>query len=156
VDEGLERAQWREWVGDDVFDWLEPRGGQWDAALLRRRARVVRADRRRRRRSRRRDRLARPLERPRRRRPGRRPPRARDAPGFPTWEAFLLAQATWGEKNESPIGHPLARAVPALSHWQDMPSVPQAGDADMPYVAASASGQSELAGPAQHVLALTP
>ena len=33
VDEGLERAQWRECVGDDVFDWLEPRGGRWDAAL---------------------------------------------------------------------------------------------------------------------------
>ena len=33
VDEGLERAQLRECVGDDVFDWLEPRGGKWDAAL---------------------------------------------------------------------------------------------------------------------------
>ena len=33
VDEGLELAQWRECVGDDAFDWLEPRGGRWDAAL---------------------------------------------------------------------------------------------------------------------------
>ena len=33
VDEGLARAQWRECVGDAVFDWLEPRGGHWDAAL---------------------------------------------------------------------------------------------------------------------------
>ena len=33
VDEGLERAQWRECVGDEVFDWLEPRGGRWDATL---------------------------------------------------------------------------------------------------------------------------
>ena len=33
VDEGLELAQLRECVGDDVFDWLEPRGGHWDAAL---------------------------------------------------------------------------------------------------------------------------
>src|SRR5471032_2451130 len=33
VDEGLERAQWRECAGDDLFDWLEPRGGRWDAAL---------------------------------------------------------------------------------------------------------------------------
>ena len=33
VDEGLELAQWRECVGDDVFGWLEPRGGRWDAAL---------------------------------------------------------------------------------------------------------------------------
>jgi penicillin amidase len=33
VDEGLERAQWRDCVGDDLFDWLEPRGGHWDGAL---------------------------------------------------------------------------------------------------------------------------
>ena len=33
VDEGLERAQLRECVGDAAFDWLEPRGGHWDAAL---------------------------------------------------------------------------------------------------------------------------
>ncbi len=33
VDEGLERAQLRECVGDAAFDWLEPRGGRWDAAL---------------------------------------------------------------------------------------------------------------------------
>ena len=33
VDEGLERAQLRECVGDATFDWLEPRGGRWDAAL---------------------------------------------------------------------------------------------------------------------------
>ena len=33
VEEGLQLAQWRECVGDDVFDWLEPRGGRWDAAL---------------------------------------------------------------------------------------------------------------------------
>jgi penicillin amidase len=33
VDDGLERAQWRDCVGDAAFDWLEPRGGRWDAAL---------------------------------------------------------------------------------------------------------------------------
>jgi penicillin amidase len=33
VEDGLERAQLRECVGDDVFDWLEPRGGTWDAAI---------------------------------------------------------------------------------------------------------------------------
>ncbi len=33
VDEGLERAQWRECVGDAMFGWLEPRGGRWDGAL---------------------------------------------------------------------------------------------------------------------------
>ncbi|MCK9687808.1 penicillin acylase family protein [Scleromatobacter humisilvae] len=33
VDEGLERAQLRECIGGEMFDWLEPRGGHWDAAL---------------------------------------------------------------------------------------------------------------------------
>ena len=32
VDEGFERLQLRECVGE-AFDWLEPRGGHWDAAL---------------------------------------------------------------------------------------------------------------------------
>ncbi len=81
--------------------------------------------------------------------------------GFASWDAFLLAQvdatvsdmtnhgtralsqATWGEKNASRIGHPLARALPVLSRWLDMPSVPQSGDANMPHVAAPAFGQSE-------------
>ena len=82
-------------------------------------------------------------------------------PGFASWDAFLLAQvdatvaemtrngqrplaqATWGEKNASHIGHVLSRAVPALSHWLDMPSLPQAGDGNMPHVAGPAFGQSE-------------
>jgi penicillin amidase len=138
--------------------------------------------------------------------------------GFATWDAFLLAQvdatvddmtrhgarplseATWGERNASRIAHPLARALPLLSRWLDMPSLPQSGDANMPHVAAPSFGQSErlvvapgheeratlsmpggqsghpmspyygaghadwvagratplLAGPAQHVLTLTP
>ena len=81
--------------------------------------------------------------------------------GFASWDAFLLAQvdasvadmthdgarplaqATWGEKNASRIGHPLAKALPVLSRWLDMPSVPQAGDGNMPHVAAPAFGQSE-------------
>ena len=81
--------------------------------------------------------------------------------GFANWDAFLLAQvdatvadmtnhgarplsqATWGEKNASHIGHPLARAVPLLSRWLDMPSVPQSGDGNMPHVAAPSFGQSE-------------
>ena len=81
--------------------------------------------------------------------------------GFATWDAFLLAQvdatvadmtrqgaralsqASWGEKNASHIGHPLARALPVLSRWLDMPSVPQAGDGNMPRVAAPGFGQSE-------------
>ena len=54
-----------------------------------------------------------------------------------------LARATWGEKNASRIAHPLARALPVLSRWLDMPSVPQSGDANMPRVAAPGFGQSE-------------
>ena len=81
--------------------------------------------------------------------------------GFATWDAFLLAQvdataaamthdgarplaqATWGEANTSRIGHPLARALPLLSRWLDMPSRPQSGDGNMPRVAAPGFGQSE-------------
>jgi penicillin amidase len=33
VDAGLDRARLRAGVGDALFDWLEPRGGRWDAAL---------------------------------------------------------------------------------------------------------------------------
>ena len=54
-----------------------------------------------------------------------------------------LAQATWGEANESRIGHPLARALPVLSRWLDMPSRPQSGDGNMPHVSAPSFGQSE-------------
>ncbi len=54
-----------------------------------------------------------------------------------------LAQATWGERNASHIGHVLSRAVPLLSRWLDMPSVPQSGDNNMPRVAGPAFGQSE-------------
>ena len=81
--------------------------------------------------------------------------------GFANWDAFLLAQvdatvadmthdgarplaqASWGEKNASRIAHPLARALPVLSRWLDMPSVPQSGDSNMPHVAAPSFGQSE-------------
>ena len=81
--------------------------------------------------------------------------------GFANWNAFLLAQvdatvadmtrhgaralaqATWGEANRSRIAHPLARAVPALSWFLDMPSLPQSGDRNMPHVAAPSFGQSE-------------
>ncbi len=81
--------------------------------------------------------------------------------GFATWDAFLLAQvdataddmtrhgarplseATWGERNSSHIAHPLARALPVLSRWLDMPSVQQSGDGNMPHVAAPSFGQSE-------------
>ena len=81
--------------------------------------------------------------------------------GFASWDAFLLAQvdatvaemtrngarplaqATWGETNRSHIGHVLSRALPVLSTFLDMPSVPQSGDRNMPHVAAPSFGQSE-------------
>jgi penicillin amidase len=81
--------------------------------------------------------------------------------GFANWNAFLLAQvdatvadmtrngarplaqATWGEQNASHIRHPLARALPVLSHWLDMPSLAQSGDSNMPHVAGPSFGQSE-------------
>jgi len=82
-------------------------------------------------------------------------------PGFANWDAFLLAHvdatvasmtrdgtrplalATWGEANASRIGHPLARALPVLSRWLDMPTRPQSGDGNMPRVSAPSFGQSE-------------
>lgn len=78
---------------------------------------------------------------------------------FANWDALLLAQldgavreiapdgnlggATWGAQNASRIQHPLAKAIPALSRWLDMPSVPQSGDSNLPHVAGPAFGQSE-------------
>jgi penicillin amidase len=82
-------------------------------------------------------------------------------PGFGSWDTFLLAQvdatvasmthdgarplaqATWGEANASRIRHPLARALPMLSRWLDMPSTPQSGDGNMPHVSGPTFGQSE-------------
>jgi len=81
--------------------------------------------------------------------------------GFASWDAFLLAQvdatvadmtrngarplaqATWGEVNRSRVGHVLSRALPILSAFLDMPSLPQSGDRNMPHVAAPSFGQSE-------------
>ncbi|MBB3195035.1 penicillin acylase family protein [Roseateles terrae] len=54
-----------------------------------------------------------------------------------------LAQATWGHQNSSRIQHVMAKAIPALSRWLDMPSAPQSGDTNMPHVAGPAFGQSE-------------
>ncbi|MDH0864504.1 penicillin acylase family protein [Mitsuaria sp. GD03876] len=78
---------------------------------------------------------------------------------FADWNALLLAQldgaareiapdgnlgaATWGAQNASRIQHPLAKAIPLLSRWLDMPSVPQSGDSNLPHVAGPAFGQSE-------------
>ncbi|WP_416757911.1 penicillin acylase family protein [Roseateles sp. So40a] len=78
---------------------------------------------------------------------------------YADWDALVLAQldaaareiapdgnlgaATWGAQNASRIQHPLAKAIPALSRWLDMPSVPQSGDSNLPHVAGPAFGQSE-------------
>jgi penicillin amidase len=80
---------------------------------------------------------------------------------YSTWDEFLraqvdavvkdmthdgarpLAQATWGEENASRFHHVLARAVPALSRWLDLPAGPQSGDTNMPRVAGPTFGQSE-------------
>jgi len=78
---------------------------------------------------------------------------------YASWDALLLAQlddaareiapdgnlgaATWGVQNASHIQHPLAKAIPLLSRWLDMPSVPQGGDSNLPHVTGPAFGQSE-------------
>ncbi|SEK53343.1 penicillin amidase [Roseateles sp. YR242] len=79
--------------------------------------------------------------------------------GQTDWDALLLAQlneavkemtasgplgqATWGQQNASHIQHVLAKAIPALSRWLDMPTLPQGGDSNLPHVAGPAFGQSE-------------
>jgi penicillin G amidase len=54
-----------------------------------------------------------------------------------------LASCTWGERNAVTMRHPLSRAIPSLARWLDMPSVPMAGDHDMPHVHVSGFGASE-------------
>jgi penicillin amidase len=82
-------------------------------------------------------------------------------PAYPDWHALLVASAKrvattlgkqpgglaaqqWGEYNRSKIDHPLSTALPTwLGRYLDMPSQPQAGDSNMPRVAAPAFGASE-------------
>jgi penicillin amidase len=52
-------------------------------------------------------------------------------------------QARWGTLNEAHIQHPLAKAIPQLSAYLDMPVAPQSGDRHMPKVSGPAFGQSE-------------
>lgn len=54
-----------------------------------------------------------------------------------------LAEATWGQQNQSKIKHPLSGAVPLLSYWLDMPSKALAGDSYMPRVQGQSFGASE-------------
>jgi penicillin amidase len=80
---------------------------------------------------------------------------------YATWDALLLDSArrvvknlgqtpgglaaqTWGSQNRAAIQPPLARALPGfLTYFLNMPADPQAGDRDMPRVAAPSFGASE-------------
>lgn len=81
-------------------------------------------------------------------------------PAYADWDALLLAAAdavlaqlesqpggldtrTWGERNSARIGHPLARALPALGPWLDMPAQALDGDSFMPRVQGPAFGASQ-------------
>ncbi|MEP7185146.1 MAG: penicillin acylase family protein [Rhodanobacter sp.] len=90
----------------------------------------------------------------------RQPPHLLD-PNYADWHALLvdaagqvaselgeqprgLAAQRWGEHNRSRINHPLSPALPEwLARFIDMPSVPQAGDNNMPRVAGPSFGASE-------------
>ena len=80
---------------------------------------------------------------------------------FASWDDFLAAQlvsvhddsirqegslaaATCGKRNAANIRHPFSRAMPFLSGWLNMPKTPQAGDNDMPMVAAPMATASQL------------
>jgi penicillin amidase len=82
------------------------------------------------------------------------------AHGYADWPEFLraqldatieqllgscpqLAHCTWGEHNLARIRHPLARALPWLSGFLDMPTLELPGDHDMPRVQDGAFGASE-------------
>ena len=54
-----------------------------------------------------------------------------------------LSDRTWGEHNQSTFAHPLARAVPALGRWLNLPDGALPGDADMPRVQGRRFGASE-------------
>ena len=54
-----------------------------------------------------------------------------------------LASATWGERNQQEIAHPIASAAPALRRWLSAPADQLPGDSHMPRVAGRKFGQSE-------------
>ena len=80
------------------------------------------------------------------------------SPRHRRWEELLLAAAdaaarecgdgdldrcTWGNANVVRIRHPLARALPVLASWLDMPAQPLPGDTHMPRVQGPAIGASQ-------------
>ena len=81
-------------------------------------------------------------------------------PAYPSWEARLLAsldavllelsgdgrrlaERTWGERNTTQIDHPLARALPLVGGWLDMPHHRLPGDSHMPRFQSAQAGASE-------------
>ncbi|GLX79309.1 peptidase [Thalassotalea insulae] len=54
-----------------------------------------------------------------------------------------LTEATWGQINSSEIQHPIAKAVPLLGKWLNMPKTQLPGDSYMPRVQGKAFGASE-------------
>ena len=81
-------------------------------------------------------------------------------PGFKDWDQQLLAavdttiarltrdgtplaECTWGRLNSPKVQHPLSKALPMLSRWLDMPTLPIPGDAQMPRVQDREFGASE-------------
>jgi penicillin amidase len=81
-------------------------------------------------------------------------------PRFKTWDDALLsavdqvieqltrqhttlAEHPWGQLNAPKVQHPLARALPWLGRWLDMPTLPVPGDVDMPRVQTGEYGASE-------------
>lgn len=52
-------------------------------------------------------------------------------------------KSPWGHFNLARIRHPLSAAIPWLSSWLDMPSVPLAGDRNMPRVQRVSHGASQ-------------
>ena len=57
--------------------------------------------------------------------------------------ADTLSERTWGERNTAKIEHPLARAIPVIGQWLNMPAVPLNGDGWIPNAQRASSGVSE-------------
>ena len=60
-----------------------------------------------------------------------------------TSDGQTLDGTTWGEANRSEIRHPLSLALPFLGSLLNPPSLPQAGDLNMPRVSRPGFGASQ-------------
>ncbi len=54
-----------------------------------------------------------------------------------------LSAATWGERNQVGVRHPLSRFMPFASRWLDMPTLALPGDSHMPRFQSTDAGASE-------------